>query len=149
MSQRRKDRRPPENFVDRTFVDDRGRVDKTWRKYPTSELPIGHRRGANSKGYGKGIHMQHIVEDKLAPNPLFGGELMPVIPEIGYVRHRRGDMEIGRGRWDTKNDIFRCIIPCPACNQDTCNQRMWTMYEGHSPHLCKGCHRDAGGRYSD
>ena len=87
MSQRRKDRRPPENFVDRTFVDDRGRVDKTWRKYPTSELPIGHRRGANFKGYGKGIHMQHIVEDKLAPNPLFGGELMPVIPEIGYVRH--------------------------------------------------------------
>ena len=73
--------------------------------------------------------MQRIVEDTLAPNPLFGGELMPVIPEIGYVRHRNGDMEIGRGRWDTKNDIFRCIILCPACNQDTCNQRMWTMYE--------------------
>ena len=66
VSQRRKDRRPPKNFVDRTFVDDEGRVDKTWRKYPTSELPIGHKRGANAKGYGKGVHMQRT-------NPLFGG----------------------------------------------------------------------------
>ena len=37
---------------------------------------------------------------------------MPLVPEIGYVRCRSSEMT-GRGRWDARNEIFRCVILCP------------------------------------
>ena len=146
-SVRRRDRIPlgiPERFS----RDDKGRVDMSYRHYPTSELPPGHRRGKPAKGIGKGIHLQNVKDDCLIANPDFGGSLMPLVPEIGYVRCRSGEMT-GRGRWDAKNEIFRCVILCPECEGDSCNQRQWTVYEQHGNHRCKTCHRQAGGEYSD
>ena len=81
-------------------------------------------------------------------NPDFGGSLMPIVPEIGYVRCRSGEMT-GRGRWDAKNEIFRCVILCPKCEGDSYNQRQWTVYEQHGNHRCKACHREDGGEYTD
>ena len=108
----------------------------SYRRYPTSELPPGHRRGRPAKGIGKGIHLENIRDDALVANPDFGNTLMPLVPEIGYVRCRSGEMT-GRGRWDAKNEIFRCVILCPKCEGDSCNQRMWTVFEQHGSHRCK------------
>ena len=147
ISVRRRDRGPvgiPERFS----RDEKGRVDMSYRGYPTSELPPGHRRGQPAKGIGKGIHLANVKDDCLIANPDFGGSLMPIVPDIGYVRCRSGEMT-GRGRWDAKNEIFRCVILCPKCEGDSCNQRMWTVYETHGAHRCKICHREDGGEYTD
>ena len=72
ISARRRDRIPlglPERFG----RDEKGRVDMSYRLYPTSELPPGHRRGKPAKGIGKGIHLQNVKDDCLIANPDFGG----------------------------------------------------------------------------
>ena len=93
--------------------------------------------------------MAKIVDDTLAPNPDFSMDMKPIVPELGFVRHRRTGRMTGRGRWDRKNEIFRCIILCPTCDQDVCNQRMWTVYDDHDTHDCRRCHEDKGYVYDD
>ena len=78
------------------------------------------------------------IQFKLANGePVSYGEAYLAIPEIGYVRHR--DRMQGRGRWDARNRIFRCIVRCPECTSDACNRRMWYMLDYHDSHLCEDC----------
>ena len=100
-------------------------------------------RWRRAKGLGKGIHLASVRDDALVASPDFGGSLMPIVPEIGYVRCRSGEMT-GRGRWDARNEIFRRVILCPKCEGDSCNQRQWAVCEQHRSRLCKSCHREAG-----
>ena len=46
--------RVPLGILERFSRDDKGRVDMSYRRYPTSELPPGHRWGRPAKGIGKG-----------------------------------------------------------------------------------------------
>ena len=62
------------------------------------------------------------------------------IPERGFINYRYGIQ--GRGRWDGRNDIFRCIVICQRCNASECNKRMWYQIDNHSSHMCEVCLRD-------
>ena len=62
------------------------------------------------------------------------------IPDTGFIRYRPGIQ--GRGRWDGRNDIFRCIVLCESCNARGCNMRMWYQLDNHDSHLCESCLRD-------
>ena len=62
------------------------------------------------------------------------------IPERGFINYRYGIQ--GRGRWDGRNDIFRCIVICQRCNASECNKRMWYQIDNHNSHMCETCLRD-------
>ena len=131
-------------------MNDKGQVDKTWKNFPDDELPAGHRRGERVKGVGKWAHLKKIMDDTSA-TPLddaFSGETeLPAIPDIGYIRWKSRIQ--GRGRWDSRNDIFRCIVLCPRCGEDSCNRRMWYAIDGHMDHLCRHCYRPSGDKGPD
>ena len=66
------------------------------------------------------------------------------IPDMGFINHRPGIQ--GRGRWDGRNDIFRCIVICEDCGASECNKRMRYQLDNHDSHLCERCLHDHKGR---
>ena len=58
------------------------------------------------------------------------------IPDTGFIGYCPDIL--GRGRWDGRNDTFRC----ESCNASGCNKRMWHQLDNHDSHLCESCLRD-------
>ena len=73
--------------------------------------------------------------------PVNHGDAFLAIPAIGYVRH--ADTITGRGRWDARNLIFRCVVQCPDCGKDACDRRVWYLLDNHPSHRCDACKREA------
>ena len=135
------------------FVDEHGRADMSWRNVPDNEKPPGALRGPGhgaSKGIGKQSHADRPIQDAYGPGPIMD-EVNPrdpdfdpaeYIPEIGSIIFEEG--LTGRGRYDTLNQIFRCVVRCPHCRADMCNRRMWFALDNHSQHYCRGCQQELG-----
>ena len=135
------------------FVDEHGRADMSWRNVPDNEKPPGALRGPGhgaSKGIGKQSHADRPVQDAYGSGPIMD-EVNPrdpdfdpeeYIPEIGSIIFEEG--LTGRGRYDTLNQIFRCVVRCPHCRADMCNRRMWFALDNHSQHYCRGCQQELG-----
>ncbi len=133
-------------------VDIRGRVDKTWRRFPLADRPPGAISGPGhsvaSKGAGKGVHADNARDDLLGPGPILdsydpkrpGFDPGRYIPDVGSIVFVDGLS--GRGRWDTRNEIFRCVVRCPHCRYDLCNRRMWWSLDNHPQHFFKRCQRE-------
>ena len=59
----------------------------------------------------------------------------PLFDPAEYIPHNGSiifeDGLTGRGRYDTHNQIFRCIVRCPRCRADMCNRRVWFALDNH------------------
>ena len=120
---------------------------------PDSEKPPGALSGpghGKGKGVGKQTHAARAVDDAYGPGPIMD-EINPraptfdpaeYIPHVGSIIFQEG--LTGRGRYDTHNQIFRCIVRCPHCRADMCNRRMWFALDNHPQHYCRGCQQDLG-----
>ena len=89
--------------------------------------------------------MIRYARETLPPGEAAGLELasrmtLVRILDRGFISYRRGIQ--GRGRWDGRNDIFRCIMLCENCHASECNKRMWYQLDNHESHLCETCLRD-------
>ena len=120
---------------------------------PDSEKPPGalslpgHGRG---KGVPKQTNADNAVPDACGPGQIMD-EVNPrdpafdpaeYIPDTGSIVFQDG--LTGRGRYETLNQIFRCIVRCPRCRADLCNRRMWFALDNHPQHYCRGCQQDLG-----
>ena len=135
------------------YVDEHGRADMSWRNVPESEKPPGALRGSGygaSTGIGKQSHADRAVQDSYGPGPIVD-EINPrdpdfdpaeYIPEIGSIIFEEG--LTGRGRYDTLNQIFRCVVRCPHCRADMCNRRMWFALDNRPQHYCRRCQQELG-----
>ena len=73
------------------------------------------------KAVGKATHTAHAIQDSYGPGDILDDEdpkdprfdPKRFIPNFGAIIFEEGIT--GRGRYDTKNEIFRCIIRCPHC----------------------------------
>ena len=91
---------------------------------PNSEKPPGALAGhGKGKGVGKQTHADNAVPDAYGPGQILD-EINPrdpafdpaeYIPETGSIVYLDG--LTGRGRYDTLNQIFRCIVRCPRCRR--------------------------------
>ena len=68
--------------------------------------------------------------------------LASMVPVNRYVHAGERRAVLGYGRWDSRNQIFRCVVLCPACRARACNRRMWWALDTHCPHFCDNCKRD-------
>ena len=68
--------------------------------------------------------------------------LASMVPVGRYVHAGERRAVLGYGRWDSHNQIFRCIVLCPACRARACNRRMWWTLDTHCLHFCDSCKRD-------
>ena len=116
-------------------------------KVPGALKGPGHGKG---KGVGKQTHAENVRSDAFGPGDIMA-RLNPrdplidpadFIPEFGSTYFVEG--LTGRGRYDTFNHIFRCIIRCPHCRADMCNRRMWFFLDNHPQHYCRKCQQDLG-----
>ena len=101
----------------------------------------GHGKG---KGVGKQTHAANppgpIMDEINRRDPDF--DPAEYIPNFGSIIFQDG--LTGRGRYDTHNQIFRCIVRCPRCRADMCNRRMWFALDNRPQHSCRGCQQELG-----
>ena len=106
--------------ISATYIDEEGRADMSWRNVPDCEKPP---RALSGPGHGKGkqTHAANTVQDAYGAGPIMD-EVNPrdpmfdpaeYIPNTGSIVFEEG--LTGRGRYDTLNQIFRCIVRCPRC----------------------------------
>ena len=82
-----------------------------------------------------GMVVERTINHKLASRQeVTHGEAWLAIPDVGYIRRRENIT--GRGPWDTRNMIFRCVVRCSVWQNDVCNQR---MLDDRASHLCDSC----------
>ena len=125
----------------------------SWRNVPDPEKPPealsgpGHGKG---KGVGKQTHAAKAVEDAYGPGPIMGeiNSRDPLFDPAEYIPHFGSvifqDGLTGKTRYDTHNQLFRCIVRCPRCRADMCNRRMWFALDNHPQHYCRRCQQDLG-----
>ena len=114
------------------------------KKPPGALSGPGHDKGSG-KGVGKATHAAHSHQDRYGPGPVLDDvdpkdprfDPSEFIPNFGSISFEENIT--GRGRHDTHNEIFRCIIRCPYCRADMCNRRMWYALDNHPQHYCRGC----------
>ena len=87
---------------------------------------------------GKATHADRAIHDAYGTGPIVD-EINPrdpaeYITKIGSIVFEEG--LTGRGRYDTLNQIFRCIVRCPRCRADMCNRRMWFAFDNRPQHYC-------------
>ena len=120
-------------------LDRLGRVDVSYRGCPRQYLPAGARPGENLRRGDLSIRSEDAIREVLPPSDEDALEIASRmsyvrIPERGFINFRYGIQ--GRGRWDGRNDIFRCIDICQRCNASECNKRMWYQIDNHTSHMC-------------
>ena len=141
------------------FIDEQGRADMSWRNVPDNEKPPGALCGpghGKGKGVGKYSHAMHPQADAWGPGDIMARvnprdpaiDPAEFIPEMGSITYQEG--LTGRGRYDTWNGIFRCVIRCPHCRASLCNRRMWFFLDNHGldidqgGHYCRECQNKLG-----
>ena len=138
------------------------------RPPPARSLASGQPRGSDghllelSKGYGKlqGGRIDYaslvdyedlpltqdsdldLVCQLPGPTTPHAKALASMVPLNRYVHAGERRAVLGYGRWDSHNQIFRCVVLCPACRARACNRRMWWALDTHCPHFCDSCKRD-------
>ena len=95
---------------------------------PLVHLPLGARPGENLRRGDISVRHNDTVREVLPQGDeeaLEHASRMQLvrIPDTGFIRYRYGIQ--GRGRWDGRSDIFRCIVICENCDASECNKRMW------------------------
>ena len=131
------------------ILDRLGRIDVSYLGCPRQYLPAGTRPGENLRRGDLSIRSEDAIREVLPPSDEDALEIASRmsyvrIPERGFINYRYGIQ--GRGRWDGRNDIFRCIVICQRCNASECNKRMWYQIDNHTSHMCEVCLRDREAR---
>ena len=127
---------------------DARRVDMSYRNCPPLFLPPGVRPGENLRRGDMSIRHHERIQETLPPSDEEALESLEYasrmtlvrIPDTRFIRYRPSAQ--GLGRWDGRNDIFRCLVLCENCNASECNKRMWYQLDNYESHLCETCLRD-------